>query len=132
MFWWEIVGESREGNGNPLQYSCLENAMDRLQSRKSLRVGHKRLHFHALETEMATRCSVLACRIPGTEDPGGLQSMGSCRVGHDWSDLAAAAAVGERQWSHWHACDSKLVHKDYKELELTHLWRITDRQSGWL
>ena len=50
-------------------------------------------HFHALEKEMATHSSVLAWRIPGTEKPGRLQSMGSYRVGHDWSDLAAAAAA---------------------------------------
>ena len=49
-------------------------------------------HFHALEKEMATHSSVLAWRIPGTGEPGGLTSMGSHRVGHDWSDLAAAAA----------------------------------------
>ena len=42
------------------------------------------------EKEMATHCSVLAWRIPGTGEPGGLPSMGSHRVGHDWSDLAAA------------------------------------------
>ena len=48
-------------------------------------------HFHALEKEMATHSSVIAWRIPGTGEPGGLQSMGSHRVGHDWSDLAAAA-----------------------------------------
>ena len=46
------------------------------------------LHFHALEEEMATHSSVLAWRIPGTAGPGGLPSMGSHRVGHDWSDLA--------------------------------------------
>ena len=40
---------------------------------------------------MATHSSVLAWRIPGTGEPGGLPSMGSHRVGHDWSDLAAAA-----------------------------------------
>ena len=51
------------------------------------------LHFHALEKDMATHSSVLAWRIPGTEEPGGLPSMGSCRVGHDWGDLAAAAAA---------------------------------------
>ena len=49
-------------------------------------------HFHALEEEMVTHSSVLAWRIPGTGEPGGLQSMGSHRVGQDWSDLAAAAA----------------------------------------
>ena len=54
---------------------------------------HFHFHFHALEKEMATHSSILAWRIPGTGDPGGLPSMGSCRVGHDRSDLAAAAAV---------------------------------------
>ena len=49
-------------------------------------------HFHALEKEMATHASVLARRIPGTGEPGGLPSMGSQRVGHDRSDLAAVAA----------------------------------------
>ena len=49
-------------------------------------------HFHALEKEMATHSSVLAWRIPGTGEPGGLLSMGSHRVGHDRSDLAAAAS----------------------------------------
>ena len=46
-----------------------------------------------MEKEMATHSSVLAWRIPWTEKPGGLQSMGSYRVGHDWSDLAAAAVA---------------------------------------
>ena len=50
-------------------------------------------HFHALEKEMATHSSVLAWRIPETGEPGGLPSMGLHRVGHDCSDLAAAAAV---------------------------------------
>ena len=50
-------------------------------------------HFPALEKEMATHSSVLAWRIPGTGEPGGLPSMGSHRIGHDWRDLAAAAAV---------------------------------------
>ena len=49
------------------------------------------LHFHALENEMATHSSVLAWRIPGRAEPGGLPSMGSHRVGHNGSDLAAAA-----------------------------------------
>ena len=48
-------------------------------------------HFHALDKEMATHSSVLAWRIPGMGEPGGLLSMGSHRVRHDWSDLAAAA-----------------------------------------
>ena len=56
-------------------------------------------HFHALEKEMATHSSVLSWRIPGTREPGGLPSMGSHRVGQDWSDLAAAAAGPRRQRS---------------------------------
>ena len=56
----------------------------------------ERLHFHALEKEMATHCSVLAWRIPGAGELGGLTSMGSHRVGHDQTDLAAAAAVSHK------------------------------------
>ena len=64
-------------------------------------------HFHALEKEMATHSSVLAWRIPGSEEPGGLLSVGSHRVRHDWSDLAAAAAavfVSSPRWktASWH------------------------------
>ena len=50
------------------------------------------LHFHALEKEITTHSSVLAWRIPGTGEPGGLPSMESHRVGSNWSNLAAAAA----------------------------------------
>ena len=53
-------------------------------------------HFHALEKEMATHSNVLAWRIPGTGESGRLPSMGSHRVGHDWSDLAAAAFLSDR------------------------------------
>ena len=53
----------------------------------------ERLHFPALEKEMAAHSSVLAWRISGTGEPGGLPSMGSHRVRHDWSDLAAAAVT---------------------------------------
>jgi len=53
---------------------------------------HFHFHFHALEKEMATHSSVLAWRISGTGEPGGLPSMGLHRVGHDWSNLAATAA----------------------------------------
>jgi len=84
------------------QYSCLENPMDGgawwaavhgvSKSRTRLSDFTFTFHFHALEEEMATHSSVLAWRIPGTGEPGGLPSMGSHRVGHDWSDLAAAAA----------------------------------------
>ena len=56
-------------------------------------------HFHALEKEMATHSSVLAWRIPETGQPAGLPSMGLHRVGHDWSDSAAAAAAAGWPWS---------------------------------
>ena len=92
-----------EDNGTPLQYSCLENPVDGRAwwaavhgvagSRTRLSDFTLFFHFHALEKEMATHSSVLAWRIPGTAEPGGLPSMGSHRVGHDWSDLAAAAAA---------------------------------------
>ena len=54
-------------------------------------------HFSALEKEMAPHSSVLAWRIPGMAEPGGLPSMGSHRVGHDWSNLAVAAAAVTQQ-----------------------------------
>ena len=83
----------REGNGTPLQYSCLENPMDRgawqaavhgvVKSQTRLRDFTFTVHFHALEKEMATHFSVLAWRIPGMGEPGGLPPMGSHRVGHD-------------------------------------------------
>ena len=86
-----------EGNGNLLQYSCLENPVDSgawgLLSIGSCRVGHNWSDLacmNALEKEMATQSNILAWRIPGTEQPGGLPSVGSHRVGHDWSDAAAA------------------------------------------
>ena len=63
------------------------------QSRTRLSDFTLTFHFHALEKEMATHSSILAWRIPGTEEPVGLPSMGSHRVGHDWRDLAAAAAA---------------------------------------
>ena len=66
-----------EGNGNPLQCSCLA------KSRTQLSDYTFTFHFHALEKEMATHSSVLAWRIPGTGEPGGLPSIGSHRVGHD-------------------------------------------------
>ena len=82
-----------EGNGTSLQYSCLENPMDGgawwaavhgvAKSRTQLSDLTLTFHFHALEEEMATHSSVLAWRIPWTEEPGGLPSMGSHTVGHD-------------------------------------------------
>ena len=89
----KTVSKVYEGNGNPLQYYCLENPMDRgaweatvhgvAKSRTRLIDFTLTFHFHALEKEMATHSSVLAWRITGTEEPGGLPSMGSHKVGHD-------------------------------------------------
>ena len=84
---------SGEGNGTPLQYSCLENPMGGgawqaavhgvAKSQTRLSDFTFTFHFYALEKEMATHSSVLAWRIPGMGEPGGLPSMGSHRVGHD-------------------------------------------------
>ena len=98
-----LYSRDGESDGSPLQYSCLENPMGRgawkasvhgvAEGRTQLSDFTFTFHFHALEKEMATHSSVLAWRVPGTGEPGGLPSMGSHRVGHDWSDLAAAAVV---------------------------------------
>ena len=76
------------GNGNPLQYLCLENSMDREVWQAAVHGVTKSdftftFRFHALEKEMATHSSVLAWRIPGMGETCGLPSMGSHRVGHD-------------------------------------------------
>ena len=111
MSYWEAVSYSAslpqcpgEGNGTPLQYSCLETPMDGgawwaavhgvTEGQTWLSNFTFTFHFHALEKEMATHSSVLTWRIPGMEEPDGLPSLGSHRVRHDWSDLAAAAAPG--------------------------------------
>ena len=82
-----------EGNGTPLQYSCLENPMDGgawwaavhgvAKSWTRLNDFTFTFHFTALEKETATHSSILARRIPGMGEPGGLLSMGSHRVRHD-------------------------------------------------
>ena len=89
-----------EGNGSPTPVllpgkshgwrglvGCIQGVT---KSRTQLSDFTFTFHFHALEKQMATHSSVLAWRIPGTGEPGGLPSMGLDRVGHDWSDLAAA------------------------------------------
>ena len=82
-----------EGDGTPLQYSCPENPVDGgawwapvpgvAKSRAQQSDFTFPFHFHALEKEMAAHSSILAWRIPGTGEPGGLPSMGLHRVGHD-------------------------------------------------
>ena len=100
----KLIGE---GNGNPLQYSCLENPMDGGAWKAAVHGVAEgwtwlsdftfTFHFHALEKEMATHSSVLAWRIPGTGEPGELPSMGSHRVGHEWTDLAAVISKCQKQ-----------------------------------
>ena len=95
QFYIILSGKVGEGNGTPLQYSCLENPTDGeawwaavhgvTKSWTQLSDFIFTFHFHALEKEMATHSSILAWRIPGTGEPGGLESMRSHRVGHDWS-----------------------------------------------
>ena len=98
-----VVRHIGEGTGTLLQYSGLENPMDGGAWWAAVHGVDKSLtwlsdftltfHFHALEKEMATHFSVLAWGIPGTGEPGGLLSMGSHRVRHDWSDLSVVAAM---------------------------------------
>ena len=97
-----LVSTNGEGNGNPLQCSCLENSVDR---------GAWWAAVHGVAHNWSDLACMHACigegngnplqysflAIPGTEEPGGLSSMGSHRVGHDWSDLAAAAAVSTKE-----------------------------------
>ena len=109
-----LMKDFGEGNGTPLQYSCLENPMDGgawwaaihgvAKSWTQLSNFTFTFHFHALEKEMAIHSSVLAWRIPGTGEPGGLPSMGSHRVGHDWSDLAAVAVAAWKILTHSFVC----------------------------
>ena len=89
----KVVYGNGEGNGTPLQYFCLENPMDGgawkaavhgvAKSQATLSNFPFTFHFHALEKEMVTHSSILAWRILGTEEPSGLPSMGSHRVGYD-------------------------------------------------
>ena len=84
---------SGEGNGNPLQYSCLENPMNggawwaavhgAAKSQARLNNFTFTFHFNAFEKEMATHSTILAWRIPETEEPSGLLSKGWHRVGYD-------------------------------------------------
>ena len=95
--------QSRRRQWQPTTVTCLENPMDGgawwaavhgvTESRTWLSDLTFPFHFHALEKEMAAHSSVLAWRIPGTGKPGGLHSMGSHRVRHNWSDSAAAVTV---------------------------------------
>ena len=91
--WHRYATEYYSGNDTPLQHSCLENPMRGgawwaavhgvARSRTRLSDFTFTFHFYALEKAMAAHSSVLACRIPGTGEPGGLLSMGSHRVRHN-------------------------------------------------
>ena len=91
--WINIYTLLGEGNGTPLQHSCLANPMDGgawlaavhgvAKSRTRLSDFPFTFHFHPSAEEMTTHSSVLAWRIPGTAEPGGLPSLGSHRVGHN-------------------------------------------------
>ena len=154
---WSLGRSLGEGNGNPLQYSCLENSMDRgawwatvhgiTKTQTRLSDWHfftfEYTHTHTQsfpggsdgkesahsagdpglipesgrppEKEMATHSSILAWRIPGTEEPNGLLSMGLHRVGHDWSDLAATAA-GYSPWGHKESETTERLHFHFSHI----------------
>ena len=109
-----LSGSVGEGNGTPLQSSCLENPRDRgarwaavhgvAKSQTRLRDFTFTFHFHAL-----THSSVLAWRIPGMGEPGGLLSLGSHRVGHDWATSLSFHLLVVMTWcSYFHAAAKSL------------------------
>ena len=95
-----------EGNGNPLQYSCLENPMDggawwaavHGVTRSGTRLSDFTFtfHFHALEKEMETHSSILAYRIPGMGKPGGLLSMGVAQSRTRLTQLSSSSSSLDR------------------------------------
>ena len=92
-------------------------------------------HFRALEKEMATHSSVLAWRISGTGEPGGLPSLGLHRVGHDWSDLAAAAAAIRKQISAKARACRKMTTGILKQFGLTQMNKSktqTEARYHWI
>ena len=130
----------------PLQYSCLENPMDGgawyaavhgvMKSQTRLSNFTFTFHFHALEKAMATHSSVRAWRIPGTGEPGGLPSMGSHRVGHDWRDLAAAAAASIWKDAQHHMSSEKskfkmTVRYNYRPIRMANLQNIDATKCWW-
>ena len=131
-----------EGNGTPLQYSCLENPMDGgawwaavhgvAKSQTLLSDFNFTFHFYALKKEMATHSSVLSWRIPGMGETGGLPSMGSHRVGQDWSNLAAAAAG----WFWFSQCramkDHVKMQRHLSSLEFHWVWILILVLLVWL
>ena len=141
-----------EGSGTPLQYSYLENPRDGgawwaavhgvSKSQTRLSGFTFTFHFHALEKEMATHSSVLAWRIPGTGEHDGLPSMGWYRVGHNWSDLAAAAAAAAefqersclkllKNLSKWEVLESTVYECQWlKELVSGGLWIRSDCEQS--
>ena len=124
-----------EGNGTPLQYSCLETPMDGgawwatvhgvVKSRTRLNDFTFTFLFHALEKAMASHSSTLAWRIPGTAEPGGLLSMGSHGVGHDRQRLSSSSSS-----RHHYNCFTYFIrfnyHKHFKgEVYTTILYQLS-------
>ena len=141
---WVLQLENGEGNSTPLQDSCLENPMDRGAWWAAVHGVSKSwtwlsdftftFHFHELEKEMATHSGVLAWRIPGMGEPGGLLSMGSHRVGHNWSNLAAAArkmndTMKPQKWLPW-STNSHVVY--YHQLGFSKLFCISTSETRTL
>ena len=128
---------SREGNGTPLQHSCLENPMDRgawwaavpgvAKTRTQLSDFTFTFHFPALEKEMATHSSVLAWRIPGTVESGGLPSIGSHRAGStEATEQQLLSGIDEAIY--WCLCGEEAGLVSLRCLPL-HVWNCS--RDGW-
>ena len=89
-----------------------------------------------LEEGMGTHANILAWRIPGKVEPDGLSSLGSHRVGHDWSDLAAAAASGsvvKQETQIWSLSQEDLLEEEMATHSSILAWEISrTEESGWL
>ena len=129
------VVKNHLNNGTPLQYSSLENPMDGeawwaavhrvAKSQTRLSDFTFTFYFPTLQ-DMTIHSSVLAWRIPGTREPGGLPSMGSHRVGHNWSNWAAAAATMQKMLERW---VQSLGQEDPLEKEMAAHYSILARKS---
>ena len=129
----------REGNGTPLQYSCLENPTDGgawwaaihgvAKGRTQLSDFTFTFHFHALEKEMATHSSVLAWRIPGTGEPGGLLSMAQSWTRQKW--LSSSSSIPQCNYKNKKEKEVKIEAFFSPLFQIECNYYMTDMEAQW-